>query len=138
MPTEGKNAKRRKFVLAIGRVTGATKACASRGDAAMFAQLRRYYVLVAEVIAPSGGRVVKVLGDGVLLIFPASNASAAKTSLRALQELATKRWRRFDRRCTVQFKVGTGPVMCGLLGAPGAERFDVVGDALNKLFKLPW
>jgi hypothetical protein len=25
-----------------------------------------------------------------------------------------------------------------MLGAPGEERLDVIGDALNQLFKAPW
>jgi hypothetical protein len=25
-----------------------------------------------------------------------------------------------------------------MLGSPGQKRFDVVGDALNRLFKAPW
>ena len=29
-------------------------------------------------------------------------------------------------------------VLCGELGPPGQERFDVFGDALNQLFKAPW
>jgi hypothetical protein len=47
-------------------------------------------------------------------------------------------WRGFDERCRVQIKVGAGTLRCGPLGPPGAERFDIVGDALNSLFKAPW
>ena len=32
----------------------------------------------------------------------------------------------------------TFPVVSGPLGPPGEERYDIVGDALNQLFKAPW
>lgn len=46
--------------------------------------------------------------------------------------------REFDERCHVQVKGPVGSVLAGMLGAPGEERFDVIGDALDQLFKAPW
>jgi hypothetical protein len=42
----------------------------------------------------------------------------------------------FDLR--VPLENGAGTVQCGLMGAPGAERIDLVGGALNALFKAAW
>lgn len=127
-----------RLLFAVTQVPGSTLACAARGDAAMFATLQAYYTLAAEAAGGVGGRFIKGIGDGVLLTFPPERAPAAVQALRAFQERANALWRGFDDRCRVQVKLGAGLLHCGPLGAPGAARFDVVGDALNALFKAPW
>ena len=125
------------LVFAVTSVDGATAACQSHGDCETAAVLASYYALVAKAVAASEGRVVKVIGDGVLVVFPLSRAKDAVTALHALQAPATALWSGFDARCRVCIKVGSGPVATGMMGAPGAERFDVYGAALNELFKAP-
>lgn len=55
----------------------------------MFATLQAYYAIVAQETASAGGRVVKAMGDGVLLTFPVDRADAAVEALRKLQERST-------------------------------------------------
>ena len=127
-----------ELVFAVTRVTYCTKACLAHGDSATFNQLSKYYALVAEAVEPVDGKVIKALGDGVLLTFPINRCREAVEALRELQKQTSELWHRFEERCHVQVKVGAGSLVCGPLGPPGAERFDVVGDALNQLFKAPW
>jgi len=91
-----------------------------------------------KAAAAADGRFIKAMGDIVLLSFPIDRAAAAIQELRSFQERGTKLWHFFDERCRVQVKVGAGTVQCGLMGAPGAERIDLVGNALNALFKATW
>jgi class 3 adenylate cyclase len=104
----------------------------------MFDTLQAYYALAADAAAAAGGRVVKPIGDGILLSFPILRASQAVEALRVFQERATALWRAFDSECSVQVKASAGAVRSGQMGAPGDERYDIVGDALNRLFKAPW
>jgi class 3 adenylate cyclase len=127
-----------RLLIAATRVPGSTKACAANGDLATFATLEAYYAIAAEEAVSAGGRFVKAMGDGVLLIFPLDGTDGAVTALHHLQERATIVWRQFDSRCYVQVKGRVGSVLAGMLGPPGEERFDVVGDAVNQLFKAPW
>jgi class 3 adenylate cyclase len=127
-----------ELILAVTRVPGFTKACETQGDSATFAQLSRYYASVMESVRRADGRVVKLMGDAMLLTFPVDRCGEAVVALRVVQDDASELWRRFDERCHVQVKVGVGQVVCGPLGTPGEERFDVVGDALNRLFKARW
>jgi class 3 adenylate cyclase len=126
-----------RLVFAVASVAGSTKACARRGDAAMFETLQAYYALADAAIRPASGRFVKPIGDAVLLTFPIEQAGDALGALHDLQSGGTALWQRFDPACRVQVKVGVGPLECGELGPPGDERYDVVGDALNRLFKAP-
>jgi class 3 adenylate cyclase len=104
----------------------------------MFAALVAYYGLAAQAAEAAGGRFVKAMGDSVLLTFPPERADAAAAALRELQQRGTTLWRHFDERCYVQVKGRVGSVLAGMLGAPGDEHFDVIGDVLNQLIKAPW
>ena len=125
------------LLFAIVSVAGATAACATRGDVATVETLARYYSLVANTIRHSQGRVIKVIGDGILITAPVSHAAGVVADLRSAQQAATNLWQLFDQRCRVQVKVGTGRLISGFFGPAGQERDDVYGDALNQLFKLP-
>jgi class 3 adenylate cyclase len=126
-----------ELVFAILSVAGATAACARHGDVLTVETLTRYYSLVADTIRPAEGRVIKVIGDGIIATYPFSHPRAAVDNLRLIQERGTHLWQLFDQRCRVQAKVGIGSLVCGLIGPPGEEREDLYGDALNQLFKLP-
>lgn len=132
------DSRAKRMLFAVSQVPGSTKACAARGDSEFFDTLQEYYSLAARTAESAGGRFIKPIGDGVLISFPEDQAAAAIQALRAFQERGTELWRSLDKRCYVQVKVGAGIVQCGLMGAPGAERFDLVGNALNALFKAPW
>jgi hypothetical protein len=125
------------LVFAIVSVAGATATCATRGDVATVETLASYYALVADGVRRSRGEVIKVIGDGVIVVFPASQARDAVNDLRSVQEQGTALWKVADERCFVQVKVGIGSLIRGLFGPPGQERDDVYGDALNQFFKLP-
>src|SRR6478672_159976 len=56
-------------VFAILSVAGAIEACAAHGDAATVETLASYYALVDNAIRRASGRVVKVIGDGVIVTF---------------------------------------------------------------------
>lgn len=127
----------KELVFAIASVNGASAACTEHGNLAAAEQLNAWYKLVAEHIQDVDGQVVKVIGDGLILTFPATRASEAITALRTLQQRGTASWEKFDKRCRVQLKAGIGALVAGPFGPPGQERDDVYGEALNKLFKMP-
>jgi class 3 adenylate cyclase len=129
-------AREERLVLAVTSVNGATAACATHGDRATLGVVRAAHAAMAASCAAAGGEVVKALGDGLLVAFPAARAREAVEALRAGRERADALWRALDARCAVQVRATAGTVLRGPL-APGDARPDVYGDALNRLFKLP-
>ena len=126
--------RREHLVIAATQVLNSSKACRERGDAAMFDTLTAYYAILHKHALTAHGRVIKAVGDGVLLTFPVAHVGDAIASLRAAQTEANALWRQFFDECSVQVKVSDGEVVCGELFG----RFDIVGDAVNRLFKPPW
>jgi adenylate cyclase len=126
-----------ELVFAIATVDGSTRAGRTHPDLEMAAVLSDYYGLAAETLSSSQGRIVKVIGDGILVVFPVQRAHDALAALHGFQSAATARWAEVDPGCRVQVKVGVGALATGPFGPPGDERFDVYGNALNQLFKAP-
>ena len=125
-------------IFAVTRVVGSTRARAARGDAAMFQALQRCYTLVADEVTRAGGNVIKFMGGGAPLSFPADSPGGVAKSLRALGSEGTNLWRNFDEACSLQVKVEIGTVVEGMLGPRGDERLDIIGGVLNSLIKSPW
>jgi class 3 adenylate cyclase len=94
------------------------------------------YRLVAEQLGPAGGRIVKLMGDAGLVVFPVEAAEGVIPALCALtgraRALATESG--FDAYLNVNVHVG--PVLAGSFGPPGAERFDVIGKTVNIAARL--
>jgi class 3 adenylate cyclase len=102
-------------------IVGFTEYTDARGDAAALALLDRQSAIVAGVLASSGGRVVKELGDGLLVWFDdVSEAVQAATAL--------------HRAITAARNAGTFPLAlrmgmhCGEVVPRGD---DVVGHTVN-------
>jgi adenylate cyclase len=90
-----------------------------------------YYATVAEHVAAAGGRVVKYMGDGSLVVFEADDADRGIAALLELKlaldrSLGGRGW-----ECRATIKAHVGSVIAGPYGPPGDRRFDVIGKAVN-------
>jgi class 3 adenylate cyclase len=122
-------------VLAVADVAGFTLACRGRSDTEAFEMLNRFYHHAAVAVAPAQGRVVKFIGDAVLIIFPESFAAQAVTAIHDLRDTVQDLWSEFGAECSVRVHAHLGSVACGLLGPD--QHFDVIGTAVNDLFRMP-
>jgi class 3 adenylate cyclase len=71
---------RRPAAVSFVDLSGFTSHTVAAGDEAAAAASERLRAIAEDRIAPHGGRLVKVLGDGVLLLFPDA-ASAVRATL---------------------------------------------------------
>lgn len=90
-----------------------------------------YYEIVAASIADAGGRVVKFIGDGVLIVFDADDADRGVTALLALKDDVDRYLEARGWPCRLLVKAHVGPVIAGPYGARGDKRFDVIGKTVN-------
>ena len=90
-----------------------------------------YYRRIAAGVAPAGGRVVKFIGDAALVVFPEKEVDRGVEALLELKDAIDRfmQARGWDCRLTVKAHFGTA--VAGPFGPPGAERFDVIGKAVN-------
>jgi adenylate cyclase len=95
-------------------LSGFTRFTADSGDEAATAMLAEHHRMVGPVIRSRGGRIVKRLGDGLLLVFPSSEA-AVYASLELLPTAPE----------SLRLRAG---VHCGEVVA---TRDDVIGHVVN-------
>jgi serine/threonine-protein kinase PpkA len=113
--------------------------------------LNAYFESVCQPIVRHGGRIVKLMGDGMMVIFEAraedSEDNHARRAIRAGLGvvLAADRFREwmdqhFDQGNLAQFSVGvgihTGDVMLCRIGPAGSSVWTAVGDSVNVAARL--
>jgi len=105
--------------LAFTDIAGFTEFTATRGDAAALSLLDRQEELV-RIALPEGSRIVKSLGDGLMLWFPQATAAlVAGVELRGT----------FERCADAEFPLW---VRMGMhWGTPTARRGDLFGHDVN-------
>ncbi len=94
------------------------------------------YERIAEHVDKAGGRVVKFLWDGALIVFPEAEVDRGVAALLDLKA-EVDRWLEsegLDSRLVV--KAHFGPVIAGPFGGRGEKRFDVMGATVNTAAKL--
>jgi adenylate cyclase len=115
---------------------------------AYLAALNAYYDCVVEAVAAEGGEVLKLIGDGVLAMFPfeagtEAGAEACRHALAAargaLDRLAEVNARRFEVgmaeiRCGIALHAGD--IMYGNVGSARRLDFTVTGTAVNEVCRL--
>jgi class 3 adenylate cyclase len=94
------------------------------------------YRLAAEQVEPAGGRIVKLMGDAGLVVFPVEAAEQAILALCALGERARALALASGFDAYLNINVHVGPVLAGNFGPPGAARFDVIGKTVNIAARL--
>jgi adenylate cyclase len=91
--------------------------------------LNDFFAVVVPVVAEHGGRVNKLLGDGLLAVFDApghadSGLTAGGAMLSAVAES-------FGEACRIGIGINSGLVLVGTVGAAGVWEHGVIGDPVN-------
>ncbi len=101
-------------------------------DQALVEVLEDYYERIADGLKPAGGRVVKFMGDGALIVFPLERASQAARALLMLKSDVDARLAKRNFVTPLVARVHVGEVLAGAFGPKGDKRYDVIGQAVNR------
>jgi class 3 adenylate cyclase len=96
------------------------------GDAAAYREVREYLSVFGEVVAQSGGRVVKTIGDGALCVFP--DADSAVLAACEMQARVHERQAKQNRKIAIRIGLHHGSVLL--------EGDDVYGDTVNTAARM--
>jgi len=125
-----------RMVVAMADIAGFYKACQEKSDLDTFQMLDKYYFLVNGLVTDAGGKVLKFMGDALLMVYPEDKAKEAVASLGLLKSKAQAIWTEYDEACVVRTKAHVGSVVFGPMGP--SKQLDAIGNALNELFRMPW
>lgn len=119
------------LVIAFVDLMGYAAQCARVSDREVADVIDGYYEVVADRVGGTGGRVVKFMGDGALVVYDAADVDRAVGALLSLADdvhrhLSARGW-----PCHATIKIHLGHVVAGPYGARDDKRFDVIGQAVN-------
>lgn len=120
-----------KLALLAIDLAGYTRWATRREALDVAAMLERYYDAMAAIVRAHGGRVVKLMGDGVFAVFPEAQTVAAIDAA-----LAALRWETSDPWLRVGASLHVASVATGEIGSGPERRWDVIGAGVNHLFRM--
>jgi adenylate cyclase len=100
-------------------------------DAELAEALDAYYEQVGTAVRAAGGRIVKFLGDGVLIVFAEDRVDPGVEMLLALKDAVDRSMAQRGWECRLIAKAHFGTVIAGPFGVTGDKRHDVVGKTVN-------
>jgi len=90
-----------------------------------------YYEQVGAAVQGAGGRVIKFVGDGVLIAFAEDEVDRGVEMLLALKEAVDRSMAERGWECRLIAKAHFGTAVAGPFGSVGDKRHDVIGKAVN-------
>ena len=119
------------MLVAFSDLTRFARFANSQPLAELFTMLSEYYELAGDVIESAGGRVVKFIGDAILIAFPEESASGGVQALLQLREAGDSWFAAAGSPCRHIIKCHVGPVCCGPIGTRSRKHFDIFGETVN-------
>jgi adenylate cyclase len=124
------------LLIAFVDLTRFTSQCQRVSDLELADGIDAYYEQVGAAVQAAGGRVVKFLGDGVLIAFAEDQVDRGVEMLLALKEdvdraMAARGW-----ECRLLVKAHFGTAVAGPFGLAGAKHLDVIGKVVNTAITL--
>lgn len=110
--------------------------CQSKSDDEVAAILDWYYESLGVAIERAGGRVVKFIGDGSLIVFPEDRVDSGVEALLELKKSIDSFMRGHGWESRLAVKVHFGTALAGTFGTANDRRYDVVGKHVNAAAKL--
>ncbi|MCE0521360.1 MAG: adenylate/guanylate cyclase domain-containing protein [Methylacidiphilales bacterium] len=123
-------------LVACSDLTGYAKLTGKLSEEEIFYFLSDYYEFVGDTIAPSGGRVIKFMGDAALMTFSEVHADSGVRSLLALQGQGDKFLSNRGISCRHHIRAHFGSIQQGELGTRTDKRLDIIGSTVNTMFLL--
>jgi len=95
--------------------------------------LNAFFAVVVPVVRAHGGRITKLLGDGLLTVFGAPDPvpDHADRAFSAATDMLAAVDQTLGERCRIGIGVNSGLVLVGTMGAADVAELAVVGDPVN-------
>jgi len=141
-PAPPHDAERRHLTVMFCDLVGSTALSARLDPEDMWEVIRAYRAACANVIAAYDGRIVRFVGDGILVYFgyPRAHEDDAERAVRAgLDIISAIRQLRTgaDERVELRIAIATGLVVVGdLISGDASEEHATVGDTPNLAARL--
>ncbi len=127
-----------KMLVVFADINGFVKFCSDKNPTEIFAFLSEFYLLSGKVILNSpNGKIVKFMGDSMLIVFEENFVKEGVESLKNLKAEIDNFLSKFGENFSLSVKAHFGEVACGEIGTETDRRVDVFGNTVNETALLP-
>ncbi len=120
-----------RLLVSFSDLTGFFRICLTEDPEDLFDLISSYYTFVGDIIEPSGGTIVKFIGDAALIVYPEEALEAGVLALRELQRSGDEWLKGRGASSRHIIKAHFGLIWCGPMGTRSEKRFDVLGQTAN-------
>jgi hypothetical protein len=107
------------------------------GALGAYSVMADYFAKTGPIIKGSGGKLIKTMGDGGLVVFPSDLVDDGVLALRRVQQESGEWFALQGYKSRVTVSVDIGSVVFGMLGSPGDEILDIFGKAVASAVTTP-
>jgi class 3 adenylate cyclase len=115
------------LLVAFTDLTGFARMARQVSPRDLWATLSEHYIMVGDLVPQAGGKVVKFMGDGSLLVFPEDKVDVGVRCLKQFKAETDKWFEEKGLACRLKVAAHFGPLLCGPIGTRQEQRFDVSG-----------
>jgi len=124
----------RILVVAFSDISNFAKIVNGMSNIETFAFLQKYRDLAEPIITKYDGKIIKQIGDALLIVFLESKAKDAKASFKELESSINRFLSDYTNNGKLNISATVGKVAIGLL-APD-KTIDVAGQVVNEAAKI--
>ena len=127
----------KKLLVAFCDLTNYAKMSRKINETELFLYLSNLYEIIGEIIEPSGGQVIKFIGDAALITFDENNIDKGIVTLKKLKTEIDSYNQKIKVDSQMIIKVHFGQVATGMIGTKNKKMYDIFGDVVNIAATLP-
>ena len=102
-----------RLLVAFCDLTNFAKLSRDKPSKDIFDIMSQYFELSGDIVEKAGGKIVKFIGDGILIVFPDYLAIEGINTLKELQQKVSNLFDRESYDCLLRVKAHLGSVTCG-------------------------
>ena len=112
-------------------LTGFARFCRGEHERRILDLMSAYFDLTGRIIEDANGVLVKTIGDAGLAAFPHTEVDRGVLAFCSVKSAGDSWLAEQGVKSAARVKLNYGPVACGLVGAPGRQKFDIYGHTVN-------
>ncbi len=103
----------------------------------MFMYLSNIYEIVGQIIETSCGKIIKFIGDAVLITFDENDIDTGIAALKKLKMEIDSYNQKLKYESQLIIKAHFGQVISGMIGTKNKKMYDIFGNVVNIAAALP-
>ena len=127
----------KNLLVAFCDLTNYAKISRKVDEIEIFKYLSKIFEIIGEIIEPSGGQVIKFIGDAALMTFEENDIDKGIVALKKLKTEIDSYNQQIKYDSQLVIKAHYGQIICGMVGTKNRKNYDIFWNVVNIAAMLP-